>query len=280
VTASVVIRNFADEDPSQPEPGQARISVPSRWDDEAQIEFSGPAAAAIHRCSEQPSLTDGEATTRSPLDLLAAIAQDPNCRAAQNLTELGVDLAELSRSVRSGQPVVREDPLPAELHSTREALLGRRKYKPIELGQFWTSFFVRLFPMNPGHLPSLWARLEAGEVAQRHGGRIRSDDLLLAILRTHALAELYPHMVDDSKEDSRAGQILADAGLDHARVQAAIENTDLGKDAVPLKKQLQNFPVGTTELLRRLLDEPGNRAVRLLQALDVDPEALKAQVAA
>lgn len=271
VTFAVVIRNLADnladEEDGAGEPGLVEVAVPSRWDEDAKIRFTTPMAAALERASTGSPL--------GPADLLAAILQDPDCTAVQNLTEVGVDIAELRASLEAGQPVVREDPLDPELRSTREALLGRRRYRPRELGQFWTSFFVRLFPMNPGDLPCLWARLEAGEVAQRqHGGKIRSDDLLLAILRTHAVAELYPHMVDDSKADSRAGQILTDAGLDHRTVKAAMDRTDLGQDAVPLKKQMRGHPVGTTELLRRLQAEPGNRAVRLLQELKVDPARL------
>ena len=275
VTFAVVIRDFAaqDDDPAQQEPGRTEVTVPDRWDDQARIGFSTPMLEALQRCRQQPSLS-GAGDRRSPVDLLAAILQDPGSRAGRNLAEVGVDVAELRESLLMGEPRQRDDAVPTELHSTREALLGRRKYRPRDLGQFWTTFFVRFFPHNPGHAPSLWARLEAGDLAERHGGRVRSDDLLLAVLRTHALAQLYPHMIDDSQEDSRAGEILTAAGLDHVRVQAVIESTDLGQDAVPLKNQLRNFPVGTTELLRRLLAEPGNRAVRLLRELEVDPAAL------
>ncbi|GAB3254531.1 Clp protease N-terminal domain-containing protein [Kineosporia babensis] len=292
ITFLVLIQDY---DRETTEPGLTELTVLDSWGDEDQIRFTTPMVAALDRAQTRPSLTypnpqaapataadlmTATSTERSPVDLLAAILDDEECLAVSNLTKLGVDVTELRAALTSGQPAVREDLVPTELRSTRDALLGRRKYKPIELGQFWTSVMMRIFPMNPGQFPDLWARLEAGEVAQAHGGKVRSDDLLLAILRTHTVAAYYPHMAVpmDENDDSRAARILLGAGLDHHRLRAAMDSSDLGKDAVPLKKQMKNYPRGTTELLRRLLDEPGNRAVRLLQTLNVDPVALRAQL--
>ncbi len=210
--------------------------------------------------------------------MAAAILADPQCEAVRALTGLGIDVAELRSSLKTGEPVVRADPVPADLQHSREALLGRRKYRPVPMGGLFLRLLLRVLPSRPGTTPGYWARLEAGEVAQAHGGPVRSDDLLLAILRTHALTGYYPHMVETQREDTRAGRFLTEAGLDYRKVRAAMDEHDLGRDAVALKKQLERA-VSTTDLLRRLLDEPGNRAIRLLEVLDVDPVALRAQIA-
>ncbi|MFI5475789.1 hypothetical protein ACIA6D_37020 [Streptomyces cacaoi] len=52
-------------------------------------------------------------------------------------------------------------------------------------------------------------------------------------------------------------------------------STDLGHDSVPPRALLRDTMAGgTSELLDRLLSEPGNRSVRLLAALGVDPADL------
>ncbi|MBT0769532.1 hypothetical protein KIH74_11410 [Kineosporia sp. J2-2] len=272
-------REVLDDTGELTEPGSVTVTV---HDDE--MPCSAPTAQALERCRLRPPLA-GVGQERSAVDLLAALLDDPDCRAVRYLTESGVSVPELRESLREGRPLVRDDPMPPELRATRDALLGRRRYRPRELGQFWTTLMVRVLPLNPAQHPGLWARLEAGEIAARHGGRVRSDDLLLAVLTTHAVAQAHPRTTRDTQEDSDAGPVLTDAGLDHVRVRAAIvagdlgAEGDLGKDAVPLRKQLKGFPVGTGELLRRLLAEPGNRCVRLLRQLDVDPAELSRRLA-
>lgn len=78
----------------------------------------------------------GQGAERSPADLLVAILDDPSCGAVSYLNGCGVDVVALQRAVRSGQIPVVEDAVPPELRSTRDALVGHRRYKPRELGQF------------------------------------------------------------------------------------------------------------------------------------------------
>lgn len=87
--------------------------------------------------------------------LLAAILDDPSCGAVSYLNGCGVDVVTLRQAVRSGQAPAVEDAVPLELRSTRDALVGRRRYKPRGLGQFWTTLLVRVMPMNAAAHPVL-----------------------------------------------------------------------------------------------------------------------------
>ncbi|MFG2233849.1 hypothetical protein ACGFNX_28320 [Streptomyces sp. NPDC048723] len=64
--------------------------------------------------------------------------------------------------------------------------------------------------------------------------------------------------------------------MDDERVRAVMASTDLGQDAVPPRELLKDTMAGgTSGLLDRLLSEPGNRSVRLVAALDVEPADLR-----
>ncbi|MFI8389124.1 hypothetical protein [Streptomyces sp. NPDC085540] len=55
-----------------------------------------------------------------------------------------------------------------------------------------------------------------------------------------------------------------------------MEGADLGQDTVPPRELLKDtLAGGTSDLLDRLLSEPGNRSARLLAALGVEPAALR-----
>ncbi|MFJ6482273.1 Clp protease N-terminal domain-containing protein [Streptomyces sp. NPDC091682] len=256
------------------EPGKVEIALAEQ--EGRSLTLSTAGAAAFVRCRAQPSVTGGQGVERSPTDLLAALLDDPSCGAVSYLSGCGVDVVALQRAVWSGRVPDVEDPVPPELRSTRDALVGRRRYKPRELGQFWTSMLVRAMPMNAAAHPVLWARLEAGELAGQHRRKVRTDDVLLGMLRTYAVAQAYPHMTGGVKGDYDGGRVLVEAGVDHVRVRAAMEGTDFGRDTVPPRELLKDtMASGTSDLLDRLLGEPGNRSVRLLAALGVEPAALR-----
>ncbi|MEU7474097.1 Clp protease N-terminal domain-containing protein [Streptomyces sp. NPDC044984] len=254
------------------EPGKVEVPLAEQED---SLTLSTAGAAALARCQEQPSVT-GQGVERSPADLLVALLDDPSCGAVSYLNGCGVDVVALQQAVRSGQVPAVEDVVPPELRSTRDALVGRRRYKPRELGQFWTTLLVRVMPINPAAHPVLWARLEAGELAGQHGRKVRTDDVLLGMLRTYAVAQAYPHLTKEAKADYDGGRVLAEAGVDHERVRAVMASTDLGQDTVPPRELLKDtMASGTSDLLDRLLSEPGNRSVRLLAALGVEPAGLR-----
>lgn len=265
-----VIRRGVGELPD--EPGTVKVQVAGK---DRPLTLSTTAAAALARCQEHPSVT-GSNIERSPADLLAALLDDPTCGAANYLHECGVDIGALQRAVRSGQIPTVEDTIPPELRSTRDALVGRRRYKPRELGQFWTTLLVTVMPINTAAHPVLWARLEAGELAQQHGGKIRTDDVLLGMLRTYAVAQAYPHLIKETKAAYDGSRALVEAGVDHQTAHAAMTSTDLGQDAIPPRDLLKNTTAGnTSDLLERLLSEPNNRSTRLLTALGVEPASLR-----
>ncbi|WP_314251646.1 Clp protease N-terminal domain-containing protein [Streptomyces kutzneri] len=255
------------------EPGKAE--VPLAGQEGRSLTLSTAGAAALARCRERPSVT-GQGVERSPADLLVAVLDDPSCGAVSYLNGCGVDVVALQQAVRSGQVPPVEDAVPPELRSTRDALVGRRRYKPRELGQFWTTLLVRVMPMNAAAHPVLWARLEAGELAGQHRGKVRTDDVLLGMLRTYAVARAYPHLMKAAKADYDGGRVLVESGVDHERVRAVMASTDLGQDTVPPRELLKDTMAGgTSGLLDRLLSEPGNRCVRLLAALDVESAGLR-----
>ncbi|WP_327732576.1 hypothetical protein OG749_45135 [Streptomyces nojiriensis] len=255
------------------EPGKAEVALAGQKGRSLTLSTAG--AAALARCREQPSVT-GLGAERSPADLLAAILDDPSCGAVSYLEGCGADVVALRQAVRSGQVPAVADTVPPELRSTRDALVGRRRYKPRELGQFWTTLLVRTMPMNAAAHPVLWARLEAGELAGAHRGKVRTDDVLLGMLRTYAVAQAYPHLAKEAKADYDGGRVLVGTGVDHERVRAVMASTDLGRDTVAPRELLKDTMAGgTSGLLDRLLSEPGNRSARLLAALGVDPAGLR-----
>ncbi|MGK5553433.1 Clp protease N-terminal domain-containing protein [Actinomadura kijaniata] len=270
LTTHVIHRGIGEMDE---EPGTVEVLVAGKED--RPLTLSAAGAAALVRCQEQPSVT-GSGVERSPADLLVAILDDPSCGAVNYLRGCGVDVVALQRAVRSGQVSAVEDTVPPELRSTRDALVGRRRYKPRELGQFWTTLLVRTMPFNAAAHPVLWARLEAGELAQQHGGKVRTDDVLLGMLRTYAVAQAYPHLLKGTEADYDGSRALVEAGVNHEAVREVMASTDLGQDTVPPRELLKDMMAGgTSDLLERLLSEPGNRSVRLLAALGVEPSALR-----
>ncbi|MFD9435683.1 Clp protease N-terminal domain-containing protein [Streptomyces sp. NPDC060002] len=269
LTTQVVRRGVTAMDD---EPGEVEVSLGGQADRSLTLSTAG--ATALARCQEQPSVT-GQGAERTPADLLAALLDDPSDGAVGYLNESGVDVTALRQAVRSGQPPAQEDIVPPDLHSTRDALVGRRRYKPRELGQFWTTLLVRTTPFNAAIHPVLWARLEAGELAGQHGGKVRTDDVLLGMMRTYAVARAYPHLTKDAKGDYDGGKALVEVGVAHEQVRAVMASTDLGRDSVPPRELLRDTMAGgTSDLLARLLSEPGNRSVRLLAALGVTPADL------
>lgn len=75
--------------------------------------------------------------------------------------------AALRQALRSGRVPTVEDTVPPQPRSTRDALVGRRRYEPREPGRFWTTLPVRTMPVN----------------AAAHRGRVRTDDVLPGMLR-------------------------------------------------------------------------------------------------
>ncbi|MBD3006486.1 hypothetical protein [Streptomyces sp. 5-10] len=128
--------------------------------EDRSLTLSTAGAAALARCQEQPSVA-GQGAERSPADLLVAILDDPSCAAVSYLNGCGVDVVALRQAVRLGQVPVVEDAVPPELRSTRDALVGRRRYKPRELGQFWTTLLVRLMSINAAAHPARHRRRSA-----------------------------------------------------------------------------------------------------------------------
>ncbi|GAB3254499.1 Clp protease N-terminal domain-containing protein [Kineosporia babensis] len=234
------------------------------------VNFSTAAAAALHRCQVQPALGGGE--ERSAVDVFLAILGDSQCRAVGILAECGVDIEELRESLREGRLPARRDPLPVDLHRTRDALLGRRSYRPQTRGVMgWLQrLALRISNEDYAAQPVFWVRLEADELARERGSRkIGSDDVLLALLTTYEVALAYPHLARSVQHKYRGGQALLAAGVDHARVRAAMASLDLGRDEVPLPTGMGDWPQDTGQVLERLAGVKGNRGARLLEALGV-----------
>lgn len=249
-----------------PEPG-SRVRLLSGTVEPSK--FSNAAAAALDRCRTLPALDGG--AERGPVDVLLAILGDSQSRAVAILTDCGVDIDELRVALREGRVPARPDPLPVDLHRTRDALVGRIRYRPRSRGILsWLQRFVlRMSDENFAAQPVLWVRLEADELARERGHRMRSDDVLLALLTTHEVALAYPHLARTVQHKYGGGQALLAAGVDHARVRAVLETTDLGQDSVPLPAQMGDWPQDTRQILQRLVCVEGNRGARALKALGV-----------
>ncbi len=264
VTAGVLARMIQDE---RPETGR----VPRMLNGTLEpANLSTAAAAAMDRCRVQPALAGGE--QRSSLDVFLAILGDSQCRAFGILLDCGVDVEELRTALREGRLPLRPDPLPVDLHRTRDTLLGRRRYRPQTRGVLgWMQrFALRAAGTDFAVQPVLWVRLEADELARARGSRkICSDDVLLALLTTHEVALAYPHLARPARPKYRGGQALLAAGVDQARVRAALQSAELGRDVVPMPTALGDWPQDTGQILERLVCVEGNRGARLLQALGV-----------
>ncbi|GAA3594316.1 hypothetical protein GCM10022223_06690 [Kineosporia mesophila] len=230
-------------------------------------QFSSAAAAALDRAQDSPSVT-GRAD-RGPVDVLLAILGDSQCRATGILAECGVDIAELREVLREGRVPARHERLPASLHRTRDALIGRVRYQPQGRGVtgWLRKVALHLTDRNLAAEPVFWVRLEADELARENGRRMSSDDVLLALLTTHQVALAYPHLVGGEQHRYGGGQALLAAGLDHERVRDTMAVTDLGRDAVPPPSTFGDWPQDTRQVLERLVRVEGNRSARLLKVL-------------
>jgi hypothetical protein len=263
VTRAVVAQLVRDE---RPETGLRPRLLRGSTD---PVNFSNAAAAALERCQTQPSLT--QTTERTPADLFLAVLGDSQCRAVGILEEGGVDIEELRESLRQNRIPMRPDPLPVDLHRTRDALLGRVKYRPQTRGVLgWLQrFTLRLANENLAAQPVVWVRLEADELAREQGRRMASDDVLLALLTTHEVAVAYPHLARTVQHQYGGGQALLAAGVDHARVRGAMGSVSSIEDAVPLPVAMGDWPQNTQQILERLVCVEGNRSALLLKALGV-----------
>ncbi|GLY29921.1 Clp protease N-terminal domain-containing protein [Kineosporia sp. NBRC 101731] len=232
-------------------------------------QFSSAAAAALDRAQDSASVT-GRAD-RSPVDVLLAMLGDSQCRATGILAECGADIAELRDALREGRVPARHERLPASLHRTRDALIGRVRYEPQGRGvvRWLRKVVLSLADQNLAANPVLWVRLEAAELAREKGRRLSSDDVLLALLTTHQVALAYPHLVGGGQHRYGGGQALAAAGLDHDHVRDTMAVTDLGRDALPPPASFGDWPQDTRQVLERLVCVEGNRSARLLSALGV-----------
>lgn len=259
------------------EPGQAEVAVAGASTDRP-LSVSTAAAEAFERCRQQASLI-GLDSQRSALDLLAALLEDASNSAVQCLQEWGVDAVELRAALETGKPPQGPDPMPEELRATRDALVGRRHYRTTQLDRFWVKVVLRVFRnLNLAAHPVVWARLEAAELAERHGGRLRTDDVLLALLTTYTVGLAHPHLAQDAPEDWAAGRCLTEAGITPDRLRPLMAGTDLGEDRVPARKLLGDWPPTTAGLLDQVLSEPESRSVRALTLLGADPTTLRSTV--
>jgi hypothetical protein len=241
------------------------------------VQFSSAAAAALDRAQAQPSVSGENAAERSPADVLLAVLGDSRNRASGILTECGVDLEQVRAALCEGTIPARVDPLPADLRRTRDALLARTRYRAQGRG-----IGVRLRNLLLGYAfvnyiaqPVLWVRLEADELARQDGHRMRTDDVLLALLTTHEVALAYPHLMrPEAQPKDNAGPALLAAGLDRDRIAAARASDELGADAVPLPGPIRDWPQDTGQILRRLLCAEGTRSARLLAKLQAPKDVL------
>lgn len=240
------------------------------------VEFSSAAAAALDRCQAEPSAGEAlkaDPAERGPADVLRAILEDPQNRASEILAECGVDLGRLRAELIEDLTPVGSDPLPVDLRPARDALLGRTRYRVPGGGvrNWLRNRMIGVSSLNYAALPVVWVRLEAGELARRDGHRMRSDDVLLALITTHEVALAYPHLVRSMPLEYTGGKALLTAGLDHDRISAARAAGDLGEDAVPLPDRTRDWPPDTGQVLRQLLCAEGTRSFRLLANLGVRP---------
>jgi hypothetical protein len=220
--------------------------------------------AALVRCAAY------HAGTRTSRQLLATILDDPGTGAVALLRFCGADVEAVRRALRTGQPPVHVERLPAALRPVRDKLIGRQRYRGRSLRDFVMSVVTRA-TVDYAAVPVLWASLEADDVAKRRGRPARTDDVLLAMVSTFRVAEAYPHLAGgaaDRYDGTRA--LLADVDPDELAAAVAAES---GDDEVPLKSLLKAgpaWPQDTAALLRAITAEPGTRAARVLRSLEGD----------
>ncbi|MFI5960297.1 Clp protease N-terminal domain-containing protein [Cryptosporangium sp. NPDC051539] len=220
------------------------------------VPLSAAAAAAVR------SVTDDSRVT-----LLAALLEDPGSEACAVLRDSGADVDAVRRAAQTGEAERGADRLPPELRPARDALLGRVRYRGRGIrDRLLFSVFAR--GVNHAAHPVMWARAEADERARGEKRATRTDDLLLAMLVTHAVASAYPHLAVPGAGNYGGGETLLARGIDHGRVRGAA--LDDRPDEVPADEILRpgpEWPENTSVLLERLGAPPGNRSARILAAL-------------
>ncbi|MDP9792756.1 hypothetical protein J2S43_001268 [Catenuloplanes nepalensis] len=228
-------------------------------------QFTVAAADALRR-ADRAAREDGRDGCDSR-DLLIALLDDPDNRAAELLRDCGVPVAPLRESLDRGRPLRVADPVPRELHRVRDMLIGRTRYPRVRFWQNPLLAIVAPARTNLAPHPLVWQMLETREQARERGRRRPgTDDAMLALLAMYELARYYPHLYETGDEKYRGGAALAGAGVTYAALRHAAQATDLGADPRPLRKIVPHAPADTLELLRLLLADPGSRANRLLTA--------------
>ncbi|WP_198153737.1 Clp protease N-terminal domain-containing protein [Catenuloplanes japonicus] len=215
----------------------------------------------VYPLSEAAAAALRAVTDDSRETLLAALLADPASEACAVVRDAGAD----PEAVLAGAAPSTADRLEPELRPARDALLCRSRYRGRGLKDR-VLFSVLAREVNHAQRPVMWTRLEADRIAREQHRATRTDDVLLALLITHAVAEAYPHMSRIFWENYGGGDALRAHNLDHQGVRAAALALD-GKDDVPPSKILVPGPDWTEDtrvLLDRLAAHPGNRSSRLL----------------
>jgi hypothetical protein len=230
----------------------------------ATLPLTAGVRAALVRCAAY------HAGTRTSRQLLATILDDPGTGAVTLLRFCGADVEAVRRALRTGQPPVRAERLPAALRPVRDKLIGRQRYRGRSLRDFLMSVITRA-TVDYAAAPVLWASLEADDMAKRRGRPARTDDVLLAMVSTFQVAEAYPHLAGDADGLYDGTRALL-AGVEPDALAAAVA-AEPGDDEVPLKSLLRagpGWPRDTAALLRAITVHPGTRAARALRSLDGD----------
>ncbi|WP_035856452.1 hypothetical protein [Cryptosporangium arvum] len=209
----------------------------------------------------------------TPVELLTHLLEDETSQAVEVLRLGRVDVAALRAALAEGRTPDFTDRVEVSLRPTRDVLIGRTQYGGSGLFGRLKSALNKVVKMNVARVPVYWARYEANAQAQRRGTkRARTDDVILGILATHEVAQLYPFLVQDAADKYGGGAALAEAGVTYASALAAAESADLGTDAHridDLAPKGPDFPRDTADLLARLIRTPDTRAARLIDVLGV-----------
>lgn len=235
------------------------------------MDYTSAARAALQRAVTGAG-NDGRSEL-TPADVLLGLLEDERNRATEVLVECGVDLSTLRRALLTGEPVMVADRVEFNLRRTRDLLLGRTRYRG--LGVFGGLFGMLPTVVYHAQAPVLWAMHEAQDWARGEGRRRpATDDVLLAILATHEVAQSYQHLVGREKHRYDGGQLLADAGVRYETAWSAAQThgVNLGRDPRPVKTYAlrgKGYPQTTGSLLNAITQDGDTRAARLLDILDV-----------
>jgi hypothetical protein len=225
-------------------------------------DFSVAAAEALRRAARTagPDGCDSR-------DVLLAILDDPDCRAAALLADCAAPVAALRESLRDRRPLRIADPVPRELHRVRDLMIGRTRYPRVP---FWRNpLLMILAPARVDLVPHplAWLMLETREQARERGHRKpTTDDALLAMLAMYETARLYPHLYRHTAAEYDGVTALAEAGARYAELRA--QTAALGEDPRPLRRLLPDHPGDLRTVVRSLIGD--TRAGRLLTAAGVE----------